>query len=87
MVIILVLNHVDHHAREGQIGCPLWDREKYISTTTIWKFLRRSGAITPLSSNTLVLLLLLLYIYIGVIGPRVHIYVYIGPGTQSEDIK
>ena len=24
---------------------------------------------------------------VGVIGPGVHIYVYIGPGAQSEDIK
>ena len=24
---------------------------------------------------------------VGVIGPRAHIYVYIGPGAQSEDVK
>ena len=24
---------------------------------------------------------------VGVIGPRIHIYVYIGPRAQSEDIN
>ena len=24
---------------------------------------------------------------VGVIGPEAHIYVYIGPGAQSEDVR
>ena len=27
------------------------------------------------------------FAFVGVIGPRVHIYAYIGLGAQSEDIK
>ena len=28
-----------------------------------------------------------IYVNVGVIGPRMHIYIYIGPGVQFEDMN
>jgi len=40
-----------------------------------------------LPTITIIIIIIIIIIIVGVIDPVVCIYVYIGPGAQSEDIK
>ena len=39
------------------------------------------------SLPTIIIIIIIIIIIVGVIDPVVYIYVYIGPGAQSKDIK